>query len=337
MNIPTVLVPNCTFPDHAAVGLHVNFGSADENSEQRGQAHLLEHVLVRTHFPQSLALKATTGRERTSFQIVTKTCQVRRTVEDLIKLVHRRIDITNEILTEEKGVVAREIAERRHTRSWRVREATFRALWEGTSYSYDPLGRVADWANTGPSSLVKTLEQHYYPNKAVLVVVGNSKLEDQLESASREHSLAPTGRQAPLLRSPRHVRLRWGGEELGHVLAWQDWGAQPRARLVNRMGKAKFQQLALRGGWLTWVWVPPDMNTSLTIESQLTETLSALSGSRSDMLSEHRCEEIKRSERVETRAADTVESLWSGSPTTSPFTLIEGLEYWRSLVQKARL
>lgn len=333
MDIPMVLAPNDSFQEHAAVGLHVNFGSADESSGQRGHAHLLEHVLVRTHFPDSLALKAKTGRERTSFQMVTKASEVGRTVEELAEIIHRRIGITREVLAEEKGIVAREVAERRHARSWRVREATFNALWEGTSYSYDPLGGVDDWTNTDVSSLEQILEQHYLNRNAVLVIAGDAKLEDRLQAAKWAHSFTPAGRAAISLRSPKQVRLHWGEEELGHVIAWDDSGAQPRARLVNRMGKAKFQQLALRQGWLTWVWVPPNADPQLTVESQLAATLSMLSESKSRLLSEYRCAEIKRSEQVEAVALETVDGLWAGRSSRSPLSLTEGVEHWRSLVQ----
>lgn len=334
MGIPTVLAPIDSFTEHASVGLHVNFGSADEG--KRGQAHLLEHLLVRTHFPRSLALKATTGRERTSFQLVTKVSHIRRTVEDLTRVIHHRIPITAEILAEEIGVVAREIAERRQTKSWRVREAAFNVLWEGTPYSCDPLGSVADWTSLGPSSLVRTLDEQYLPGNAVMVIAGVPSLRDELKTTNRPPALPPTGRTAVLPRNPRLVRLLWDQEELGHVLAWSDSGAPPRVRLVNRMGRAKFQQLALRGGWLTWVWVPPDVEPYVTVESQLSATLSALSDPKSNVLSQYRCDEAKRTERVEATAQDALDRLWAGPRATSLLSLTEGLEHWRSLVQKAR-
>ncbi|WP_373370029.1 M16 family metallopeptidase [Corynebacterium cystitidis] len=336
MGITTILAPNNSFPEYASVGLHINFGSADETPAQRGQAHLLEHLLVRSHFPRSLALKASTGRERTSFQLVTKVGDINRTIEALARVIHHRIRITPETLVEEKGIVAREIAERHQSMSWRVREAAFNALWEGTSYSYDPLGTVADLMNLGPSSLSRTLEQQYLPGNAVLVIAGGSRLKDQLVTTGWPNRLPLTKRRATLPQSPRLVRLRWNQEELGHVLAWSDSAAQSRARLVNRMGEAKFQQLALREGWLTWVWVPPSSEPKMTVESQLSATLSALSESKSSVLSEYRCDEIKRCEQVEATAQDAIDRLWAGPGRSAPLSLADGLEHWRSFVQKVR-
>lgn len=335
MAVPTILVPHYSFSSHASVSLHLNFGSADEGPEQRGQAHMLEHLLVRTHFSESLALKATTGRERTSFQVVTEASQVRRAAEELMGVVYRRVDIPGVLLAEEKGIIAREIAERRLTKSWRAREATFSALWEGTPYSHDPLGHVSDWEHISESAIRATLEQYYQPNNAVLVVVGDPRVTRHFEPAEYPPSIEPVVGSDPLPHNPRHIRLRWGHEELGHVFAWADCEAMPRARLANRLGKARFQQLALRAGWLTWVWVPPGMNPHRVVEQQLADAISALSATNSPLLGEHKLAEIKRSERVEARAADAVESLWVSDSATSPVTLKEGLDDWRSLARRA--
>lgn len=329
------MVRNATFSQHASVGLHVNFGSADEGPLERGQAHLLEHLLVRTHFPNSLALSATTGRERTSFQLVTSVNHVRRAVEKLKRLVTERIPITDEMLAEEKGIVIREINERHHTKSWRVREAAFNALWSGTPYAHDPLGGTDDLKDLGLATLARTLDQQYISRNAILVIVGGADLTDQVSKEDWPKSFFPAGDKSTLPSGPTCVPLQWGQEELGHVFAWADDMAQPRSRLVNRMGGVRFQQLALRAGWLTWVWVPPCTDPHLAVDRQLTATLSALSTSESLLLSEFRIAELKRLERVETVAHQTVDELWTQGSEATTLALSEGIEYWRDLAQRA--
>lgn len=336
MDIPIIFVSKDTFREHAAVGIHVNFGSADENTSQWGLAHLLEHVLVRTHFPKLLHLKATTGRERTSFQLIVKNNQVNRVIEQLATLIYRRVEITAKVLGEEKGIVAREIAERHQNKSWRVREATFSALWGGTPYSRDPLGSVAVWGSIDTSPLMRILEQQYIVENAILIIAGHPSLEDQLVSTNRPLPLSRVTPMAILPQNPRRLRLNWGREELGEVIAWKDTEAGSRVRLVNKFGKARFQQLSLRQGWLTWVWVPPDANPLSTIEDQLTAVRSALAGPENELMCEYKLAEMKRTDQVEAAAKDALDFLWTDLPLTSPHSLAEDLDLWSTLVHESR-
>lgn len=335
MDIPTALVHHDASGGLASVALHVDYGSADEARAEWGRAHLLEHVLVRAHCARSFAVTASTGRERTSYRAVVEVPEVPGVLEQLRGIVRHQREVPPAVLLEEKGVIAREVAERRRTRSWRVRESALRAVWEGTSYAHDPLGSPSDWADTGEAALHATRAAHYRAGAAVLVVAGSRTAVDTVKAeATEEGVFRPPGPAAPLPRGVLCTPLDRDGEDLGHVLAWSDDEAGVQARLLHRMGPASVHQLAVRGGWLTWIWVPPGLGPLRTVRDQLTTALLALSRRADPSVLEHEAEEIRRSERVETAGQDAAERLWAGS-SGGARTVREGLKHWASLVEGA--
>ena len=209
-----------------AIRMQINGGSLAESAEQRGYAHLIEHMLFRGsqnvpdgQFAKSLeAMGMTLGRDTTAFTSPETTlfvldfpysaAQPTKTGFGLLREAASRATISDAALASERGVV---LSERRlrDDPAQRTEEARLGFLLAGqpvpTRWS---IGTLQAISGATAASLRQFYEADYRPQNVTLVVVGNidpAQVEGEIRAAFGDWA---SGGKAPADIDQGHVQRR---------------------------------------------------------------------------------------------------------------------------------
>ncbi len=200
--------------------LLTNVGAIQEDPDQDGLAHFLEHMCLNgtknfpgkaiisyfenqgAHFGRNI--NAATGVEQTTYQL-TGIPTVRQGIVDTALLVMHDYSrfVTNDPkeIDDERGVILEERRTRR-TASWRVREKSFEYLFKGSKYATNTLiGTEESLKTFKPESLVRFYDDWYHPGNQAVLVVGD------IDPDYVVAKLAETYSDIPLNEHPRQKEL----------------------------------------------------------------------------------------------------------------------------------
>jgi zinc protease len=182
-------------PEHqVALRLRIEAGSDQEEPDQRGLAHMLEHMAFRgsTHFPekageyeaiaamQRLGLSfgadtnASTGWNQTTymFDLPRSDAESIKTGLSLLRDVAGELSLSNASLDSERPIVLAE-ERARNTPTYNAQMANLQFLFRGEPMENSPIGKV-EVIKTAPLARVRAYYEKYYrPERATLVVVGD--------------------------------------------------------------------------------------------------------------------------------------------------------------------
>ena len=186
-----VLVENREPKDRVSIQLDIQAGSLNENEEQRGLAHFLEHMLFNgtDHFPSGELVKyfqrigmrfgpdvnAHTGFDETVYHVLLPNGKTESIAEGLLVM---RDYADGALLYEreierERGVILAE-KQARDSASYRTFESTFRFEMEGTLAARRlPIGTEKTIRSADRSRLKAFYDTWYRPEKMVLVMAGD--------------------------------------------------------------------------------------------------------------------------------------------------------------------
>ncbi|MFZ5785770.1 MAG: M16 family metallopeptidase [Acidobacteriota bacterium] len=202
-------------PGSVALCLRVAVGSLCEAEDERGFAHLLEHLAFRgtAHFPPG-ALEAffaslgthlgrdhtaQTGLDQTTFTLVLPGASapvVSRAMTCLADFAFRR-RFSQEDLDSERRVVLEEMRSRSGFRA-RLRRDVLAALWPGSrAADRHPLGTEESLRAASLDRLEAFFRREFRPGRAAIVVVGDIDPKGVLESAALHFAGWPAGTGAP--------------------------------------------------------------------------------------------------------------------------------------------
>lgn len=167
-----------------SLNLWVEAGSIDERPDERGMAHLIEHMIFKGTSQRGVGeisreveaaggyLNAFTSYEHTCFYVVLPSSKIEKALEvEFDAYLHSTFDKGE--LAKEKEVVFEEMRMRRDdpwSWSW---EMLFGALFRKNPYHWPVIGDMKILKNVPRERLLKYYRTHYVPSNTVLSVVGD--------------------------------------------------------------------------------------------------------------------------------------------------------------------
>jgi zinc protease len=223
----------------AAVYLWLEAGSADEDADQHGAAHFLEHMIFKGTDRRGVGAAAAEieglGGDLNAFTSTDETV-VHATVEaahwahalDVIADMVRFPKLDPAEIEREKQVVLEELRGYDDEPDSVLEEVGLARVWPDHAYGRPILGTVASLKALTAASLRAFHAGHYAPDRAILAVAGDVDPEEVLAVARRLlGDWSPSGRPrrvqpaAPLTGAPSLVRVPRDFETVAVELAWR--------------------------------------------------------------------------------------------------------------------
>lgn len=210
----------------APVVLHMiwyKVGSADEPAEHAGVAHFLEHMMfkgTRQHPDQdySAEIAALGGEDNafTSYDYTAFFARVHpRELENVMKMEAERItslELDAEDIAVERGVVQQERAQRNESSAEARFGVEVNAMFYGSHPYARPVIGTRDTIDGYESRNIKPFyDEHYAPNNAVLIIVGDVNAPDVFKLAAdvygglREADVPDRVRTGDILQTPERI------------------------------------------------------------------------------------------------------------------------------------
>ncbi|TYK50610.1 M16 family metallopeptidase [Actinomadura decatromicini] len=330
----------------AAVVLRVRVGSGDERPDERGTAHMLEHLVVRCALAggrvgEGALVSARTGRESTAYSVVVRAFDAVRAVVAL-GAVFDELRVPPDVLAAEQAAIVEEAARRHAEPAWRIRESLLGGLWAGTAFEHPVLGDARVVASLTPRRVLRFHRTWYHPANATLVVVAGRPLPDVAAVASRW-----TGAPAPPHRTDAPSRP-WtataGRDHAGIAFAYHrvDPAGSAAPVMLAREAVAAASGVQVRtlplGEWLC-VWAATAREPFIAALTRTRDRLTSADGA-AWLRTEALIPTLRREDDVETaavRAADprtlvTTDALLSCAP--EPVAAV--LTHWRNTITSGR-
>ena len=212
-----IIMPNA-LPRHGIeMRLVMKVGSLQENDQQKGGAHFLEHMSFSgtKHFPQDawvdyferLGMKygrdinAFTGFDRTIYWLSLPVADFGTQVMDSTLLAVRDIldgvSFEPQLVEQERGVIKEEL------RSYSTGDDFYNLkIGDGRYILRMPLGTEQDIETISRNQLLNYYHQWYLPQNACLVVVGNVDAQDMQKRIQATFSSIAKGQPTPLGKYP---------------------------------------------------------------------------------------------------------------------------------------
>lgn len=225
----------------ASVQLWYHVGSKDEQPSRHGFAHMFEHMMFqgtpRLRAAEHQTLIQSTGGDANAYTSFDQTVYTQRVPANQLELVmwlesermaFLRIDA--EGFATERKVVAEEYHKTAEQPYGTLLDSVLPSLFGGGTYSWSPIGDMAQLKQAQPPELQAFWETYYTPNNATLVVVGDIDHEEVQALAARYFGWIPRYPDKPPLAVPPAAL-----SAMAHQITHQDpKGPVPIAALVYR-------------------------------------------------------------------------------------------------------
>jgi zinc protease len=211
--------PNTEPANRAELRLVINAGSVQEEEDQRGLAHFLEHMLFNgtEHFPEQELVdflertgmrfgpdvNAYTSFDETVYtlQVPTDSADIMATAFDVLRDWAANATLAAEAVDQERGVIIEEWRQREQNAGGRIRDQILPTLLADSRYADRlPIGDTTTIQNAPPERLRSFYETWYRPDLMAVVVVGDVDV-DAMEAAIRTHFADLDNPPAPEPRS----------------------------------------------------------------------------------------------------------------------------------------
>ena len=176
--------------------MYINVGSRDESGADEGMAHFIEHSLFKGtehrrayHIQNRIdgvggELNAFTTKEETCVYASSLSEHLERCLELFADILFHSTFPLNEI-TKEKDVVLEEINSYNDTPSELIYDQYEELAYEGHPLAHNILGAKRNVKRFTPESLRTFMRNHYTPEKMVITVSGNVKMERLVKLCER--------------------------------------------------------------------------------------------------------------------------------------------------------
>jgi len=185
------------------IQINVNVGSIYEKEKEKGYSHLVEHMLfegtkkrqnaqIITSEIENLGgeVNAATSNEQTYYYIKIPFMSFKKGIDVISDMVINSTFEENTI-KKEKNIVLEEIKmvnDQPRYFQWILFEKN---LLKGTEYEEPVYGKIKDVSCANKNKLIKFYKEHYKPNNATLIIVGNIKsnlkeIEKEIENKFNE-------------------------------------------------------------------------------------------------------------------------------------------------------
>jgi predicted Zn-dependent peptidase len=167
-----------------AIGIWVDVGSRDENKDENGISHFIEHMFFKgtkkrnakeiASYLESIggSINAFTSHEQTCYHATILDKHVPQAVEILSDIVlHSTLSRVN--IEREKSVVIEEIVEVEETPAELVHELFSDCYWRGQPLGWPIMGTSKIVRSLDRNKLISFIEKHYSSGKVVIAAAGN--------------------------------------------------------------------------------------------------------------------------------------------------------------------
>ncbi|MDD4493239.1 MAG: pitrilysin family protein [Eubacteriales bacterium] len=168
----------------ASVGIWVKTGSADENENNNGISHFIEHMMFKgtekmsaKQIAQSIEslggqLNAFTGKECTCYYAKTLDEHL-DTALDVLSEILFHSKFASEDIDKERSVIIEEINMYEDTPDELVHDLFTKLVWGGSSFGMPILGTKNSLERIGRQTILEYISQNYTPGNTVISVAGN--------------------------------------------------------------------------------------------------------------------------------------------------------------------
>lgn len=197
-----IVCENIPYVRSISIGIWVRTGSRNENRQNNGVSHFIEHMLFKGTERRSAAqiaesidniggqLNAFTGKECTCFYVKTLDEHVGTAVDVLSDMLFNSLFAKKDIALEKK-VIFEEIGMYEDSPEELVHDILSETVWGGSTIGYPILGTVRSLRGINRDVITGYLTQRYTPGNMVISVAGNfdeEKLADMLEDYFGRHT-----------------------------------------------------------------------------------------------------------------------------------------------------
>jgi predicted Zn-dependent peptidase len=183
-----VIVEDIDYVNSISVGLWVENGSRNENAENSGISHFIEHMLFKgteNRTAKEIAeciedvggqINAFTGKEATCFYIKALDSHLELSLELLSDMLFNSKFAAEEI-EKEKGVITEEISMSEDSPEDVLVDLHNKAIWGGDSISLPILGTVDTVKSFNREELLEYVQSHYIPENCVISIAGKLNIK----------------------------------------------------------------------------------------------------------------------------------------------------------------
>ncbi len=212
-----------TLEDHstpvAAVQVWYHVGSKDEKPNRRGFAHMFEHMMFRgtqnigpkAHF-EYIRRVGGDANAYTSFDNTTYIQVVPSNQIDMVMWLEAErmafLKINDDYFDVERKVVAEEYRRGQEQPYGSALEKVLAGMFEEHPYRWSPIGDMNELGAADAKELQEFWNTYYVPNNAALVVVGDVKHQDVVDSAKQYFGWIPKYDEPPRveIREPEQTK-----------------------------------------------------------------------------------------------------------------------------------
>jgi len=223
--LKVILTPDKTIPS-VAINLCYHVGSKNEGKNQRGYAHLFEHLMFegskniapgdydRLSLQKGCENNADTTEDKTNYYLLAPANEL----EFGLWLESDRMlefSVTEESLRIQKGVVIEEkkqVFDNRPYGSVSMKLAPL--LYKNNGYGWDTIGDVKDLKKATLNDIKEFYERYYVPNNAVLTIAGDFDSNEALGLTEKYFGGIPAGKfsNSEILNEAKFTDLSLKGE-----------------------------------------------------------------------------------------------------------------------------
>jgi predicted Zn-dependent peptidase len=180
-----------------SIGVWIDVGSRDEEPNNNGTSHFIEHMVFKgtkhysvRHIAQSLEsvggyLDAFTTKEHTCFYARILDQYLPNAMKILSDLVQYPL-FEKEEIEKEKQVILEELKNIEDDPDDLIHDYFERNVFYEHPLGYPVIGKAENIRNFGRDDLVKYMQQHYTPNRMVIAAAGNLRHEEVVKLAKAE-------------------------------------------------------------------------------------------------------------------------------------------------------
>lgn len=209
----TVVLEKMPYLRSAAFGLWVKVGSSNENDDNNGISHIIEHMLfkgTKTRTAKQIAddmariggdINAYTSKECTSFYAVTLDEHLPIAIEIIGDMLNNSL-LDEKSLEKEKGVIIEEIDMYDDSPEDLVHEMLQMKVWEHHSLGYQISGSKKTVRSVNRQQILDFMEQYYVSENMVISVAGNFEEDEIIDLLEMHFSNIKKGTRQPDCTAP---------------------------------------------------------------------------------------------------------------------------------------
>lgn len=209
----TVVLEKMPYLRSAAFGLWVKVGSSNENDDNNGISHIIEHMLfkgTKTRTAKKIAddmariggdINAYTSKECTSFYAVTLDEHLPIAIEIIGDMLNNSM-LDEKALEKEKGVIIEEIDMYDDSPEDLVHEMLQMKAWENHSLGYQISGSKKTVRSVTRQQIIDFMEQYYVSENMVISVAGNFEEDQIIDLLEMHFSAVKKGPRQPDCTAP---------------------------------------------------------------------------------------------------------------------------------------